>query len=234
MSTYIPAPEGDVAERVLITADAARTRWIAERFLRDTSRYSNLRDMSGYTGTFDGVRVSVQTAGMGLPSVSIYVTELTANHHVKAIVRVGTCSSLSADISLGDVVLASGACTDSAMNRIALPGVDYAPVASFALLRAAADAAADAAVATHIGTILSTDAFYHPRRDLVGSLSEYGVLAVDMEASALYTLAAKHRCSALAVGTVADHLITGKQVSEADREEGYAQVVGLALRALIP
>jgi purine-nucleoside phosphorylase len=235
MSTHIGAEPGQIAPYVLLPGDPLRARWIAETFLEDATCYSEIRGMYGYTGTFRGERVSVQGSGMGLPSLSIYVNELFAEYDVRTVVRVGSCGALSADLALRDLVLASGACTDSSMNRIRFEGLDYAPVADFDLLRAAYDASAarDLDVATKVGLILSGDSFYSPRPELTQRMADYGVLAVEMEASALYTLAAQHKRRALAVCTVSDHIVTGEHTSALERQETFADMVGIALDAML-
>ena len=235
MSTHIGAEPGQIAERVLMPGDPLRAKWIAETFLEDATCYSEVRGMYGYTGTFRGERVSVQGSGMGLPSLSIYVNELFAEYDVRTVVRVGSCGALSQDLALRDLVLASGACTDSSMNRIRFEGLDYAPVADFDLLRAAYDAstARDLDVATKVGLILSGDSFYSPRPELTQRMADYGVLAVEMEASALYTLAAQYKRRALAVCTVSDHIVTGEHTSAQERQETFADMVGIALDAML-
>ncbi len=235
MSTHIGAEPGQIAPYVLLPGDPLRAKWIAETFLEDATCYSEVRGMYGYTGTFRGERVSVQGSGMGLPSLSIYVNELFAEYDVRTVVRVGSCGALSADLALRDLVLASGACTDSSMNRIRFEGLDYAPVADFDLLRAAYDAstARDLDVATKVGLILSGDSFYSPRPELTQRMADYGVLAVEMEASALYTLAAQYKRRALAVCTVSDHIVTGEHTSAQERQETFADMVGIALDAML-
>ena len=235
MSTHIGAEPGQIAPYVLLPGDPLRARWIAETFLEDATCYSEIRGMYGYTGTFRGERVSVQGSGMGLPSLSIYVNELFAEYDVRTVVRVGSCGALSEDLALRDLVLASGACTDSSMNRIRFEGLDYAPVADFDLLRAAYDAssARDLDVATKVGLILSGDSFYSPRPELTQRMADYGVLAVEMEASALYTLAAQYKRRALAVCTVSDHIVTGEHTSARERQETFTDMVGIALDAML-
>ena len=235
MSTHIGAEPGQIAPYVLLPGDPLRAKWIAETFLEDATCYSEVRGMYGYTGTFRGERVSVQGSGMGLPSLSIYVNELFAEYDVRTVVRVGSCGALSEDLALRDLVLASGACTDSSMNRIRFEGLDYAPVADFDLLRAAYDAstARDLDVATKVGLILSGDSFYSPRPELTRRMADYGVLAVEMEASALYTLAAEFGRRALAVCTVSDHIVTGEQTSAQERQETFTDMVGIALDAML-
>ncbi len=235
MSTHLAAAPGQVAPHVLMPGDPLRARWIAETFLEDAECYSQVRGMLGFTGTFRGERVSVQGSGMGLPSLSIYAHELFAEYDVRTIVRVGSCGALSEDLRLRDIVLASGACTDSAMNRIRFEGLDYAPVADFGLLRAAYDAAVsrDLPVRTRVGLVLSTDSFYSPRPELAARMADYGVLAVEMEASALYTIAASFGRRALTVCTVSDHIVTGQEATAGDREQTYGDMVEIALEALL-
>jgi purine-nucleoside phosphorylase len=232
MSTHIAAEPGDVAPHVLMPGDPLRAKWIAETFFEDAVCYSEVRGMLGFTGTWKGHRVSVQGSGMGLPSISIYLTELFESYDVQAVVRVGSCGALTKELALRDLVIASGACTDSSVNRIRFEGLDYAPVADFHLLRRAYDAASALPVATRVGPILSSDSFYHPRPELTMRMAEHGVLAVEMEASALYTLAAKYRRQALAICTVSDHILTGEETTAAERQETFGHMVEVALAAM--
>jgi purine-nucleoside phosphorylase len=235
MSTHIGADPAQVAPRVLMPGDPLRAQWIAESFLQDVTCYSRVRGMLGFTGTYRGEPISVQGSGMGLPSMSIYLTELLRDYAVSSVVRVGSCGALTGELGLRDLVLASGACTDSAANRIRFEGLDYAPVADFDLLRAAYDAARtrELRVTAKVGLLVSTDSFYSPRPDLVSRLAEYGVLAVEMEASALYTLAAQYGRRALAVCTVSDHLLTGEQTTAEERQETFTDMVEIALDAVL-
>lgn len=235
MSTHIAAEQGQIAPYVLMPGDPLRARWIAETFLEDATCYSEVRGMVGFTGTHRGERVSVQGSGMGLPSLSIYAHELFSDYDVRTVVRVGSCGALSEDLRLRDLVIASGACTDSSMNRIRFEGLDYAPVADFELLRAAYDAATgrDLGVAARVGLLLSSDSFYSPRPELTARMADYGVLAVEMEASALYTLAAQFRRRALAICTVSDHIVTGEQTTAQERQETFGDMVEIALDAML-
>ncbi len=232
MSTHIAAEPGQVAPHVLMPGDPLRAKWIAETFLEDAVCYSEVRGMYGYTGTWKGHPVSVQGSGMGLPSISIYLNELFDSYDVQAVVRVGSCGALTNQLALRDLVIASGACTDSSVNRIRFEGLDYAPVADFHLLRRAYDAAAGLPVTTRVGLILSSDSFYHPRPELTTRMAEHGVLAVEMEASALYTLAAKYGRRALAICTVSDHILTGEETTAAERQETFGHMVEVALAAM--
>ncbi len=233
MSTHIGAERGQVAPHVLMPGDPLRARWIAENFLQDATCYSEVRGMYGFTGTWKGQPVSVQGSGMGMPSISIYATELFTDYDVRAVTRVGSCGALSEELALRDLVIASGACTDSATNRITFEGLDYAPVADFDLLRGAWEAAQGLPVTAKVGLILSSDSFYQSRPELTTRMAEYGVLAVEMEAAALYTLAAKHSRQALAVCTVSDHLVTGEETTAAERQETFGHMVDVALSAML-
>jgi purine-nucleoside phosphorylase len=235
VSTHIAAAAGQIAPTVLMPGDPLRAKWIAETFLEDACCYSAVRGMYGFTGTWHGHRVSVQGSGMGQPSMAIYANELFREYDVQQIVRVGSCGALTEALALRDLVLASGACTDSSMNRLRFGGLDYAPVADFGLLRAAYDeAAARDDVTSHVGLVYSSDSFYNPRAvELVTPLVEHGVLAVEMEASALYTLAAAYRRKALAICTVSDHVVTGEETTAAEREHTFAPMVEIALAAAL-
>ena len=213
--------------------DPLRAKWIAETFLEDARCYTEVRGMYGFTGTWQGQRVSVQGSGMGQPSLAIYAHELMAEYDVQSIIRVGSCGAMTERVAVRDIVIASGACTDSSMNRIRFEGLDYAPVADFGLLRAAYDAATaqDLDEAVHVGLIYSSDSFYPARPELSARMVEYGVLAVEMEASALYTLAAKFGRRALAICTVSDHIVTGEETTAQEREQTFGAMVEIALEA---
>jgi purine-nucleoside phosphorylase len=234
MSTHIGAEPGEIAERVLLPGDPLRAKWIADTYLKDARCYSTVRNMLGFTGTYEGVDVSVQGSGMGMPSASIYAHELINDYDVRALIRVGTCGALTESLKLRDVVAAIGSSTDSNMNRARFDGlIDYAPVADFGLLRTAVDVAARRGVEMRVGPILAADAFYTDRPDLYDKLADYGVLAVEMESAALYTIAARFGARALTVLTVSDHLKTGERTSAQDREQTFGQMVEIALETII-
>jgi purine-nucleoside phosphorylase len=230
VSTHIGAEPGDIAPLVLMPGDPLRATWIAETFLDDARCYTEVRGMYGYTGTWRGQRVSVQGSGMGQPSLAIYANELFSEYDVQSIIRVGSCGALTEKLAVRDIVIASGACTDSSMNRITFGGLDYAPVADFGLLQAAYRAASGRN-GVHVGLIYSSDSFYSSRPELSARMVEYGVLAVEMEASALYTLAAKFGRRALAICTVSDHIVTGEETTSQEREQTFGAMVELALEA---
>jgi purine-nucleoside phosphorylase len=230
MSTHIGAAPGEIAPRVLLPGDPLRAKWIAETFLTDAKCYSTVRGMFGFTGRYEGTEVSVQGSGMGMPSASIYAHELINDYGVRTLIRVGTCGALAPELKLRDVIAASGSSTDSAMNRIRFDGlIDYAPVADFGLLRTAVDVAERRGIGMTVGPILAVDAFYTDRPDLYERLADYGVLAVEMESAALYTIAARFKARALTLLTVSDLIRTGERATAQDRQETFAHMVEVAL-----
>jgi purine-nucleoside phosphorylase len=233
MSTHIGAAAGEIAPHVLLPGDPLRAKWIAENFLEDARCYSTVRNMLGFTGTYRGEPVSVQGTGMGQPSLAIYVHELCAEYGARSLVRVGSCGALAAHLALRDVIIAMSASTDSSMNHLRFDGVHYAPTADFDLLRAAFDAAGARGLDVHVGQVASWDVFYSDRPELLQRLGDYGVLAVEMETAALYTLAAKHRARALSLLTVSDSLVSGEETSAQEREQTFGEMVELALDTVV-
>ncbi|MFC5267013.1 purine-nucleoside phosphorylase [Kribbella qitaiheensis] len=233
MSIHIAAEKGQIAPRVLFPGDPLRAKWIAETYLSDVSLYNEVRNMYGFTGTYKGERVSVQGSGMGQPSASIYANELFAEYDVQTLIRVGTCGALTEKVKLRDVIVAMSASTDSQMNRLRFHGIDYAPTADYQLLRAAVDNAEAAGLNVHVGQVFSGDLFYNDRPDLVARTAEYGVLGIEMEASALYTLAAKFGRRALGIMTVSDHLITKEETTAEERQTTFSEMITIALDAAI-
>lgn len=235
MSTHIAAQPGEIAPTVLLPGDPLRAKWIAENFLDDARCYTEVRGMYGFTGTWQGQPVSVQGSGMGQPSMAIYVNELFRDYDVASIVRVGSCGAVTDSVAVRDVIIASGACTDSSANKIAFHGIDYAPVADFGLLRGAVEAAEarEGGSPFHVGLVFSSDSFYAARPELVDTMVGYGVLAVEMEASGLYTLAAKYGRRALAIVTVSDHILTGEATTSQEREQTFGEMIEIALSAAL-
>ncbi|WP_309064864.1 purine-nucleoside phosphorylase [Microbacterium sp.] len=233
MSTHIAAAPGEIAPIVLFPGDPRRARWIAENFLEDAVCYSEVRGMLGFTGTWNGHHVSAQGSGMGQPSMSIYANELFDSYDVQTIVRVGSCGALTERVGMRDIIIANGACTDSGINRVRFHGQDYAPVADFGLLRAAVEAAEGMQLdsAVHVGLLFSSDQFYSTRTELTEPLVQHGALAVEMETSALYTLAAYRQRRALSICTVSDHLVTHEETTALEREQTFGEMIEIALRA---
>jgi len=233
MSVHINAKQGEIAESILLPGDPLRAKYIAETFLEDVSCYNEVRGMLGFTGSYKGKRVSVQGTGMGLPSISIYVNELIREYGVKNLIRVGSCGAIQKDMHVRDVVLAMTASTDSNINRLTFPGIDYAPCANFNLLHNAFQIGTERGIHIKAGNVLSADVFYRDNMDLVKQLGDYGVLAVEMETTALYTLAAKYGAQALSILTVSDHIFTGEDTTAEERQTTFDDMVVIALETLI-
>jgi len=210
---HINAPEGAFAETVLMPGDPLRAKHIAETFLTDAVCVNTVRNMFGYTGTYNGKPVSVLGSGMGVPSMSIYATELVKFYGVKNIIRIGSCGGLPLSVKVRDVVIGMGASTDSGVNRNRLAGMDFAAIASFNLLEKAVTAARAQDIDVKVGNVFTSDLFYNPSETLFDTLEKYGVLAVEMEAAGLYGVAAEYGINALAIVTVSDHIRTGGALS---------------------
>jgi len=232
MSIHLGAKEGDVARTVLLPGDPLRAKYVAENFLSNATCYNEVRGMHGYTGTYKGKKVSVQGSGMGIPSISIYINELISSYQVKNLIRIGSCGSMQPEIEIRDVILALSASTDSNINKIRFGGMDYAPSASFLLLKKAYDIALKKEIPVKVGNILTTDTFYHDNPDSWKHWASFGVLAVEMETAALYTLAAKHKVNSLSILTVSDSLVTGEITTSEEREKTFNQMVEIALELI--
>jgi purine-nucleoside phosphorylase len=229
MSFHIDAKLGDVAETVLLPGDPLRAKHIAETMLEQAACYNQVRNMYGFTGLYKGKRVSIQGTGMGIPSTAIYASELISSYQVRRLIRVGSCGALQPDLKLRDLILAMSACTDSSFNKLRFQGMDYAPTASFRLLKNAYDVAMNKGIAVKVGNILSSDNFYNADPELWKLWAAYGVLAIEMESAALYTIAARHHAEALTILTVSDSLVTGEEEPAAAREKAYTQMFEIAL-----
>lgn len=231
---HIAADPGDFAEDVLMPGDPLRARRIADEVLEDAKLVTDVRGVLGFTGRYQGAPLSVLASGMGMPSITIYATELAREYAVKRIIRVGTAGGLSPDVDLRDVVIALGAHTDSAMTAARIPGVSFSHVPSFSLARKAVAAAEswDGAVTVHAGTVFTTDSFYLKRPDLIAGLRAHGALAVEMEAAGLYAVGAAEGVRTLAVLTVSDHSGKSLKMTALEREAGFADALRVALAAL--
>ncbi|MGA8942555.1 MAG: purine-nucleoside phosphorylase [Thermoactinomyces sp.] len=229
MSVHIGAKHGEIADRILLPGDPLRAKYIAETFLEDVTCYNEVRGMLGFTGTYKGTRISVQGTGMGVPSISIYVNELLREYGVKQLIRVGTCGAIQKGVKVRDVILAMTSCTDSNINRQTFPGFDFAPCADFKLLKKAYDIGVAKGLEIRVGNILTSDIFYRDNMDMVKKLGSYGVLAVEMESTALYTLAAKYQAQALSILTVSDHIFTGEETTAEERQTTFNDMIEMAL-----
>ena len=229
MSIHIEAQKGQIAETVLLPGDPLRAKYIAETFLTEVEQYNRVRNMFGYTGLYKGERISVQGTGMGLPSMMIYAEELITEYNVQNLIRVGTAGGMQKDVKVRDVVLAQAATTDSSINRNTFGGqVDFAPIADFDLLKTAYDIGTEKGLSLKVGNVLSADRFYNAELDKV-KLANYGILAVEMDAAGLYSLAAKHNRKALAILTISDHIFTGEETSSDERERTFTDMMIVAL-----
>jgi purine-nucleoside phosphorylase len=219
---HINAPEGAFADTVLMPGDPLRAKHIADTFLQDVVCVNTVRNMFGYTGTYQGKKVSVLGSGMGIPSMSIYATELVKFYGVKNIIRIGSCGGLPLDVKVRDVVIAMGASTDSNVNRNRLGGgLDFAALADYGLRAKSID--------VKVGNLFTSDLFYNPDPTLFDRLEKYGVLGVEMEAAGLYGVAAEFGIKALAIMTVSDHIRTGEALSAELRQTSFNEMVEIAL-----
>lgn len=232
---HINATPADFAPTVLMPGDPLRAKFIAENFLSGAKLVNNVRGIQGYTGTYDGTRVSVMASGMGMPSMGIYSYELYHFFDVQNIMRIGSAGALREDIRVRDIVLGMGACTNSNYaEQYRLPGT-YAPIASYAMLRACSEEAQRMGVRYHVGNLLSSDTFYKDEDTLPANQrsasvwGKMGVMAVEMEAAALYMNAARCGKNALAICTISDHLLTGEATDAQERQTSFTEMMELAL-----
>ena len=230
---HISAQPGGFAEAVLLPGDPLRAKHIAEKFFEGAQQVTAVRNMFGYTGTYQGMPVSVMGTGMGIPSASIYATELVTEYSVRRLVRVGSCGGVSTKVGLRDVIVAIGACTDSGVNRARYHGWDFAATADFHLARAAVEAADRLGVAVTVGSVHSADLFYNPFPGVWDVLESMNVLAVEMEAAGLYGVAAEKGARALTIATVSDHIRTGEATTADEREQTFDDMVSIALERLL-
>jgi purine-nucleoside phosphorylase len=232
MSNHIEAKIGDIAETVLMPGDPLRAKWISETFLDEAFCYNDVRGMLGYTGRYNGRRVSVQGSGMGIPSAMIYYHELINDYGVKNLIRVGTAGSYQKEVKIRDIVLAMAASTTSGINNSRFINADYSPTANFELFIQAVRYAKEHYIAIKAGNVLSSDEFYEDSPDDYKLWAQYGVLCVEMEAAGLYTIAAKYDVRALAILTISDSLVTGKKSSASERESSFKEMVEIALNLI--
>lgn len=231
MTPHNQAKPGDYADAVLLPGDPLRAKWIAENFFEAPRLVNEVRNCLGYTGTWKGKPVSVQATGMGQPSLSIYVHELINVYNLQSLIRVGTCGGLHESVKVRDLVIAMGATTDSTIVKDGFGSFNFAPLADFGLLRSSVDKAEAAGLRYHVGNMLSSDIFYHVEPGLTGygRLPSHGVLGVEMESAALYTLAARFGRKALTICTMTDSLVTEESLSAADRQSSLREMITLAL-----
>jgi purine-nucleoside phosphorylase len=231
MTVHIGAQPGEIAETVLMPGDPYRAKWAAETFLDSPVCINEVRGMLGFTGTWKGNRVTIHGSGMGMPSLSIYANELIRDYGARTLVRIGSAGAMQKSVNVRDLVLAMTASTISTPSSGIFKELKFAPCADWTLLSAAANSAVRKGFTAHVGGIYSSDVFYDERPDLIEQMTRHGVLAVEMEAAELYTVAARHGARALAVLTVSDHLLTGVALPSDQRETSFADMVEIALEA---
>jgi purine-nucleoside phosphorylase len=232
-SIHINAAPGDFADTVLMPGDPLRAKYIAENFLDGARQVTDVRNMLGFTGEHRGRAVSIMAHGMGIPSASIYCTELIQEYGVKRLLRVGSCGTSHPAVELRDIVIAMGASTDSGVNRMRFAGHDLAAVANFDLLRAAVRTAEKRRLAFHVGSVFSADLFYSAEPALLDLMAKYDILGVEMETAGIYTIAAEHGVDALAICTVSDNMRTGEALSSKDRQTSFDEMIELALETVL-
>jgi len=233
MSIHIAAKKGEIAETVLLPGDPLRAKFVADNFLKDVVQYTNVRNILGFTGSYKGKKVSVQGTGMGIPSISIYVNELFREYDVKRAIRIGTAGSINKDVQIRDLVLAMSACTDSNANNIRFGHRNYAPTASFGLLKTAWDIATAKGLLPKAGSVVSCDMFYAENPEEWKLWAKFGCLAIEMECAELYTLAAKYGREALGILTISDSLITNEATSAEERQTTFTSMMEVALETAI-
>ena len=230
---HISADHGDFAKTVLMPGDPFRSKRIVDMFLEDARLVNNVRGVQGYTGTYKGVPVSVMASGMGMPSIGIYSYELYNFFGVENILRVGSAGGMSEKLKVRDIVLGQGACTNSAYGTQYGFRGSFAPLADFTLLRSAAEIAEEMGLSYHVGNLFSSDTFYDDDPDAAKAWMKLGVLAIEMEAAALYMNAARAGKKALAICTISDHLITGEVTTAEERQNSFTQMMELALEVAV-
>lgn len=231
MTPHISAQPGDIAETVLMPGDPMRAKWAAETFLDAPKEVNAVRGMLGYTGTWRGNRVTIHGSGMGMASLSIYANELITTYGAKTLIRIGSTGAMQENVGMRDVILAMTASTVSTPSSTIFKELNFAPCADFNLLNAAHTAAKAKNSTVHVGGIYSSDTFYDERPDLNEQMTRHGILAVEMETAELYILAARHRCRALSVLTVSDHLLTHEALPSQERQSSFGDMVEIALEA---
>ncbi|MBO7070949.1 MAG: purine-nucleoside phosphorylase [Bacteroidales bacterium] len=225
---HIEAKMGEIADTVIMAGDPMRIKFMAENFLENPVLFNNVRGMLGYTGTYQGKRVSVMGHGMGIPSIGIYSYELFNFYDVKTIIRVGSAGSISNQLHIGDIVIAQGACTDSNYAaQFELPGI-FCPIGDFDLIRGAAAECERLGINYRVGNVMSADAFYgeFPHND---KWINMGVYAIEMEAAALYMNAARAGKRGLTICTISDHILTGEATTAEERRTGFTNMMKVAL-----
>ena len=230
---HINAEPGDLADAVIMPGDPLRAKFIAENYLDEARQVNDVRNMLGFTGRYKGRPLSVLGHGMGIPSCSIYCSELVNSFGVKRLLRAGSCGAVSKKVRLRDIIIAMGACTDSKVNRVRFRGHDFAAIADYELLRTAVAQAEQKGLSHHVGNVFSADLFYTPEPEMFELMEKYRVYGVEMEAAGIYGLAAEFGAKALTVCTVSDHIVSGERLSAEERQSGFKEMIELVLETAI-
>ena len=230
---HMNADPGDFADTVLMPGDPLRAKYIAENFLEDARQVSDVRNMLGFTGAYQGRPVSVMAHGMGIPSASIYCTELIRDYGVRRVIRVGSCGTVHPDVVLRDIVIAMGASTDSGVNRMRFGGYDLAAIASFGLLWRAVREAERKNLRFHVGSVFSADLFYGSDPAQLELMERNNIFGIEMETAGIYAIAAELRAEALAICTVSDDIKNGERLSPEERQTSFDEMIELALDVVI-
>jgi purine-nucleoside phosphorylase len=233
MSIHIAAKPGENAEAILLPGDPLRAQVIAENYLEKASQYTAVRNIFGYTGIYKGKRVSVQGTGMGIPSISIYANELFRDYGVKRAVRIGTAGSIQEQVRLRDLIIVMSACTDSGANRVRFGGRDFAPTASWNLVKTAYDIASARGWEPLVGSVVSSDMFYTEDPREWELWAKFGCLALEMECAELYTLAAKYRREVLCLLTISDSVLSHEVTTAEERQTSFTRMMEVALETAI-
>lgn len=230
---HINAEPGDFADAVIMPGDPLRAKFIAENYLDEVRQVNDVRNMLGFTGRYKGRPLSVLGHGMGIPSCSIYCSELVNSFGVKRLLRAGSCGAVSKKVRLRDIIIAMGACTDSKVNRVRFRGHDFAAIADYELLRTAVAQAERKGLSHHVGNVFSADLFYTPEPEMFELMEKYRVYGVEMEAAGIYGLAAEFGAKALTICTVSDHIVSGERLSAEERQSGFKEMIELVLETAI-
>ncbi len=229
MSIHINAKKGDIAETILLPGDPLRAKWIAETYFENPVCFNEVRGMLGFTGTYNGKKISAMGTGMGVPSISIYAHELITEFGVKNLIRVGSAGSYQKEVKVRDIVLAMAASSTSGVNELRFGGADFAPTANFGLFQKAVEIAKQKNIPIKAGNVLTSDEFYADEFESYKKWSKFGILCVEMESAGLYTVAAKHRVNALSILTISDSLVTGEKTTSKERETTFDEMIKIAL-----
>ncbi|CAL4043538.1 Purine nucleoside phosphorylase DeoD-type [Buchnera aphidicola (Phyllaphis fagi)] len=233
VTPHINAQKGDFSERVIMSGDPIRVKYIADNFLENAYEVTNVRSMLGFTGHYKNVMVSVMSHGIGIPSALIYIKELIQYYNIKKIIRVGTCGAVRNDIKLKDIVIAMGACTDSKVNRLKFNNYDFSAIADFEMLCNAVKYSKKININVRVGNFFTTDLFYAYDYKIYDLLSKYNIIGIDMETSGIYSISSELNIQTVSICSVSDHIIHGQMLSVNDRENSFNDMIEIALETII-